>query len=318
MSAPLTIGVDIGATKVAAGLVTDAGEIRFKSRVPMAAAGDAAAGLAAVQAAISAVLEGAPEGKNATRIGICSPGPVDPQTGTVLNPPNLPCWRNFALTEGIEQAFSLPVRLDNDANAAGLAEALWGAGSGYRNVFCATLGTGIGTGIVFDKRIYHGRTGGAAEGGHVTIDYRGPRCSCGKRGCIQALCSGTAIAERACAVIAASVQPSKILELAGGHLTQVRAQHVGEAWRAGDTAATRLLEETAHWLAIWLGNIVDLLEPDVVVVGGGVAELMSAFFDQILRELPAWCLNSRACEIPLRMAHYGANAGIAGAAALWG
>jgi glucokinase len=318
MNGPLTIGVDIGATKVAAGLVNNAGKICYKARVPMAATGDAGAGLEAVQAAIMAVLEGAPEGRDAQRIGICSPGPVDPRTGIVLNPPNLPCWRNFALAGAVEHAFGTPVRLDNDANAAGLAEALWGAGAGYRNVFCATLGTGIGTGIVFDKRIYHGRTGGAAEGGHVTIDYRGPLCSCGKRGCIQALCSGTAIAERACALMAASGGGSKILELAGGDPAQVRAQHVGQAWRENDALATQVLEETAHFLTIWLGNIVDLLEPDVMVIGGGVAELMSAFFDRMLRELPAWCLNSRAGEIPLLMAHYGADAGIAGAAALWG
>ena len=95
----------------------------------------------------------------------------------MINPPNLPGWRNFPLADKVSKAYRVPVRVDNDGNAAALAEALWGAGRGYRNVFCATIGTGVGTGIVFDGRIYHGRTGAAAEGGHVTIDYRGPRCS---------------------------------------------------------------------------------------------------------------------------------------------
>ena len=121
-------------------------------------------------------------------------GPLDPRTGVVINPPNLPGWRNFPLADLISKAYRLPVRVDNDGNAAALAEALWGAGRGYRNVFCATIGTGIGTGIVFDGCIYHGRTGAAAEGGHTTIDYRGPRCGCGKLGCIEALASGPAIA----------------------------------------------------------------------------------------------------------------------------
>ena len=177
MPEPMTIGVDIGGTKVAAGLVSVTGEITHKTRAPMVATGDAATGFAAVRAAVDAIFAEAPEARGAVKgIGICSPGPLDPKTGVVLNPPNVPCWRNFPLAEETERAFGVPARVDNDANAAGLAEALWGAGIGYTNVFYATLGTGIGTGIVFDKKIYHGRTGSAAEGGHNTIDYNGPLC----------------------------------------------------------------------------------------------------------------------------------------------
>jgi glucokinase len=319
MTDQMTIGVDIGGTKVAAGLVSSAGEISHKTRVPMVSTGDAEKGFAAVEAAVAAIFDDAPAARGAVKgIGICSPGPLDPKTGVVLNPPNLPCWRNFPLAAATERAFGVPARVDNDANAAGLAEVLWGAGAGYRNVFYATLGTGIGTGIVFDKNIYHGRTGSAAEGGHVTIDYNGPLCGCGKRGCIEALCSGPAIAVRARGLLAHNGSASQVVDLAGGDIAQVRAEHVGEAWRAGDATAKRVLEETAHLLAIWLGNIVDILEPDVMVVGGGVAQLMSAFFPKILEEIPAWSINPRASEIPLVMARYGADAGIAGAAALCG
>ena len=123
-------------------------------------------------------------------IGICAPGPLDPDAGVVINPPNLPCWRNFPLARETGHTYGLPVKLDNDANAAGLAEALWGAGVGYHNVFYATIGTGIGTGLVFDGALYHGRTGAAGEGGHMSIDYRGLQCGCGKRGCIETLASG--------------------------------------------------------------------------------------------------------------------------------
>ena len=311
----MIIGVDIGGTKVAAALVSESGEISHKTRVPMVSTGSAADGFGAVRAAIDAIFALAPEGC-VTGIGICAPGPLDPKTGIVLNPPNVPCWRNFPLAAEVEAAFQVPARVDNDANAAGLAEAIWGAGIGYRNVFYATLGTGIGAGIIFDRKIYHGRTGSAAEGGHVSIDYKGPVCGCGKRGCIEALASGPKIALRAQEKLAAGA-PSSILTLAGS-VDQVRAEHVGEAFRAGDAVAGEVLEETAFLLTVWLGNIVDLLEPDVMVVGGGVAELMSSFFPAMSASLPSWCLNQRAAEIPLVMAKYGADAGIAGAASLCG
>ena len=310
------VGVDVGGTKVAAGLVSSAGEIAHRIRVPMAAA-DAAAGLAAVTSAIDSVRTAAkPEsGALICGIGICAPGPLDPRTGIVINPPNLPGWRNFPLADLVSKAYRVPVRVDNDGNAAALAEALWGAGRGYRNVFCATIGTGIGTGIVFDGRIYHGRTGAAAEGGHVTIDYRGPRCGCGKLGCIEALASGPAIARRASEKIAAG-NSSAILKDAGGHLDRITSEMVGRAYVSGDLLAKEILTETAMFLTVWLGNIVDLLEPDVMIVGGGAASMLQPFLGEIRERLPSWCVNSHCQEIPLVTAYYGADAGIAGGAAL--
>jgi glucokinase len=314
------IGVDVGGTKVAAGLVNSAGVITHQTRVPMVAT-DAAAGLRAVIAAIDTVRAAADLDQELagviSGIGICAPGPLDPRTGVVVNPPNLPGWRNFPLSAEITKAYHLPVRVDNDGNAAALAEALWGAGRGYRNIFYATIGTGIGTGIVFDGRIYHGRTGAAAEGGHVTINYRGPRCKCGKLGCIEILASGTAIARRASEKIAAGSR-SAILDEAGGQLEKITGEMVGRAYLAGDPLAKELLEETAMFLTVWLGTIVDLLEPDVMIVGGGVAAMLQPFFGEIHDQLPKWCVNSHSQEIPLVSAHYGADAGIAGGAALCG
>jgi glucokinase len=312
------IGVDVGGTKVAAGLVDSAGEITYQTRIPMVTT-DGTAGLAAVTSAIDSVraaidpkaeLKGLIAG-----IGVCAPGPLDPRTGVVINPPNLPGWRNFPLADLVSKAYRLPVRVDNDGNAAALAEAIWGAGCGYRNVFYATIGTGIGTGIVFDGRIYHGRTGAAAEGGHNTIDYRGPRCGCGKLGCIEALASGPAIAHRASEKIAAG-RGSSILELAGGRIDHITSEMVGRAHCAGDSLAKEVLEETAMFLTVWLGNIVDLLEPDVMIIGGGAASMLQPLFGEIRDRLSSWSINSRCQEIPLVSAHYGADAGIAGGAAL--
>jgi glucokinase len=315
------IGVDIGGTKIAAGLVDAQGTILTQLRTPMISNSDAASAVARVRSAIETVLAEAEKSSvdqhAVAGIGICAPGPLDPETGIIINPPNLPCWRNFPLASEIAQHYGVPVVVDNDANAAALAESRWGAGRGYRNIFYATIGTGIGTGIIFDAHIYHGRTGGAGEGGHMSIDYRGPRCGCGKLGCIEALAAGPAIARRARTKLAAdSSRSSALLGLAGGNLDAVSSEMVGTAYLAGDPLARQVLHETTELLALWLGNIVDLLEPDVMIVGGGVAAMLNPFFDEVRRRLPDYSVNSRVQEIPLRMAHYGADAGIAGGAAL--
>jgi glucokinase len=212
--------------------------------------------------------------------------------------------------------YRVPVRVDNDANAAALAETRWGAARGFRFVFYATIGTGIGTGIVLDGRIYHGSTGSAGEGGHVSIDYRGPVCSCGKRGCIEVLAAGPAIGTRARTKLENPSRHSTILDLAKGNVSAVTSEIVGQAFLAGDPLAREILLETVDLLTPWLGNIVDLLDPDILVMGGGVAAMLKPFFDEIKNRLPSWCVNPRASEIPLVMAHYGADAGIAGGAAL--
>jgi glucokinase len=315
----LVIGVDIGGTKVAAGLVDPSGEILCHNRNPMVCNNGAASGLASVTEAIETASAQAitTAGKHSLirGVGICSPGPLDPKTGVVINPPNLPCWRNFPLAAEIAQIYRVRVKVDNDANAAGLAETLWGAGRGYRNVFYVTLGTGIGTAILFDGRIYHGRTGAAAEGGHMTIDYKAPRCGCGKPGCIEVLASGPAIARRARAKLETG-RASSLLDLAAGKLESFTSEMVGQAAAAGDQAANEVLQETVELLSIWFGNIVDLLEPDVMIVGGGVASMLKPFFDEIRNRLPGCCVNQRCQEIPLVSARYGEDAGVAGGAAL--
>lgn len=312
------IGVDVGGTKVAAGFVDAQGEIHQHTRVPMNSRGTAEEGLAAVTGAIDELLK-LPPGTNSAprRIGICAPGPLDPHTGVVLNPPNVTCWRNYPLAAQIARRYGGAVKLENDAKSAGLAETLWGAGRGYRNVFYTCIGTGIGAGILLDGRIYHGRTGAADEAGHMVIDYHGPLCGCGKKGCIEALASGTAIAKRARARLAeAGGRKSAMRELAGGQIEGVTSEMVGQAYAAGDSLAKEVLLETVELLTIWLGNIVDLLEPDVIIFGGGVAAMLNPFFGEIRKGLPAWCMNKRCVEIPIVPARYGAESGIAGGAAL--
>lgn len=312
MEKKLFIGVDVGGTKVAAGLVNDEGEIRSHLRVPMIANGSADDGLSAVLSAITQLLQ---DGARVRGIGVCSPGPLDPAAGVILNPPNLPCWRNFPLSDALRKTYPVPVQVDNDANAAALAETRWGAARGYNNVFYATIGTGIGTGIVMHGKIYHGRTGSAGEGGHVSIDHCGPICGCGKPGCIEVLASGSAIARHAREKIS-SGRESSMLELAAGKLDAVTGEVVGKAYAAGDALAREVLTESADMLAVWLSNMIDLLDPEVIVIGGGAAALYWPFFNRLRERIPRLTVNPRASEVPIVAARYGAEAGIAGGAAL--
>jgi len=311
------VGADIGGTKVAAGIVNERGEIIFKTRTEMVTSRDAKAGFSGVTDAIDQCLAAA--GTTQVRaIGVSSPGAVNPTTGIVVKPINIPCWRDFPLRAELERTYRMPVIVDNDANAAGLAESLWGTAAGYKSVFYATFGTGIGTAIVVDQSVCRGVTGAAGEGGHMCIDFNGERsCACGKPGCIEAMASGPAIARRAQAKVTAHARGrSVLLRLAGGNPKNITSEIVGSAWRSGDPIAAKVLSETAHVLAVWFGNVIDLLEPDVIIVGGGLGDLISQFFPEINAKLPQWSINNRCRDIPMKVARYGADSGIAGGAAL--
>ena len=313
MEDKLVVGVDVGGTKVAAGLVDSRGQIQARSRTPMIAT-NASQGLAAVSTAITELLRSAGDVNTPGAIGVCAPGPLNPITGVILNPPNVPGWHNFGLGDELRKLYpASTVKVDNDANAAALAEAKWGAGRGYRNVFYATIGTGIGAGIVFDGRIYHGRTGSAAEGGHMGVDPNGPVCNCGKRGCIEILASGPAIARRARQKLNGNPH-SLLLEMAGGDPQAVTSEMVAKGYAQGDSVAKNVLSETLDVLAYWLGNIVDLLEPDVLIIGGGVSTMLAPLLDELGGR---WKVaNPYPQEIRVVLAHYKEDAGIAGAAAL--
>lgn len=307
----VVIGVDIGGTKVAAGLVNVEGEILARNKTPMLTTGEPSNGLAAVSTAIRGLFADASSQNQIAAIGICAPGPLNPQTGVIINPPNLAIWHNYPLAKEVRRLYQVPVRVDNDANAAALAEAKWGAGRGYRNFFYAS----VGTGIILDGRIFHGKTGAAAEGGHLGIDRNGPVCNCGKRGCIETLAAGPAIARRAHQKLGQN-RSSALWEMAGGDIDAVSSEMVGKAHAANDPVAKEVIRETLDLLAYWLGSIIDLLEPDAIVMGGGVSLLLAPFLNEIRERWRGACINPRPLDIPLVLAHYGEDAGIAGAAAL--
>jgi glucokinase len=265
----VVLGVDIGGTKIAAGRVDRDARLLSRCELQTLAREPLERSLAQVYWAIESQLDTQVSG-----IGIAAPGPLNPKTGVIINPSNLPAWRNVPLADLIIERFGLPCRVENDANAAGLAEALYGAGRGCASVFYATISTGIGAGIILDGKVYHGKNGAAAEGGHVTIDYRSPVvCNCGTPGCIEALASGSAI------------------ERDGGYD----------------------LDELAVKLGAWLGSVVSLLDPDVIVIGGGVSKIGEPLLERLRRELPRRTINQFAAETPIVAAHFGADVGIIGA-----
>jgi glucokinase len=257
--------------------------------------------------------------ENVGGIGICAPGPLNPKTGVVLNPPNLPGWRNIELAKLLEKEFGLPAKLENDANAAGLAEVLFGAAVGYKDVFYVTVSTGIGTGIIINRKIYHGKNGVAGEGGHVSIDYRSPyRCGCGTYGDIESLAAGPAMARRARVMLEQEHSiPSVLRELTHGHAEQISPQMIQQAARQGDRVAKTILEETGFFLGVWLANMITLFDPEAIVIGGGVSHIGKPLFDKIKATIPSHTINGFAAETPVLPAKLRTNVGVYGAAAVF-
>ncbi len=216
-------------------------------------------------------------------IGLGSPGPLDTKTGVVLLTPNLG-WTNVPLRDLVSEATGLPATLDNDANCAVLGEWWRGAAQGGRVVVGITIGTGIGGGIVLDGKIFHGASDVAAEIGHMSIDATGLRCKCGNYGCIEAYAAGPAIARRAVEGIEAGAE-SRLGEFVGGDLSNVTAQSVSDAARGGDAFCLEVMRETARFLGTAVSNLVNIFNPDVFVICGGVTKAGDLLFEPLRREV---------------------------------
>lgn len=237
-------------------------------------------------------------------IGVGAPAAIDMAKGLMARAPNFPDCDGLPLQAILSKRFGLPVVLDNDANAAALAEALWGAGKRHDNVFYATISTGIGSGFVMRGQLYHGRTGAAFEAGHLSIDYRGRHCQCGLRGCIEAYASGPSIVRRA-------------REAISGLSRGTTAKDLERLLMKGHRQVLKLVEETGQYLGIWLGNIINILEPDIIVLGGGVTFFGKPLFDSIKKTFPAYSINPKAREIPIVSAKLKRHVGVLGAAAVF-
>jgi glucokinase len=212
-----------------------------------------------------------------------APGPLDTKRGIVLLTPNLG-WVNMPLRQLIHDRLGLPAALDNDANCAVLGEWWVGAARGARHAIGITIGTGIGGGLIIDGQLYHGASDVAGEIGHTTIDTEGRRCKCGNYGCLEAYASGPNIALRAVEEMEAGAE-SRLRALVGGDLSKITAQTVYQAAADGDELALEVVNDTAKFLGVGIGNLLNVFNPEVVVVCGGVTLAGDHLFEPLRREV---------------------------------
>jgi len=305
------LAIDIGGTKLAAGIVDAGGDILARGEVPTLAAEGPERVLERIVRLAKDVLgrPGIPA-ETIHRIGIGCAGPVDRQAGLILNPPNLPGWVRVPLVEHIEKALGRPAVLENDANAAALGEFRYGAGKGARSLVYLTVSTGIGGGIILDGKIWHGLKDGAGEVGHMTLLPDGPVCGCGNRGCLEALASGPSIARRAREALGTG-RPSRLREI-----RDVTAADVVRLVQEGDAVAAEVWNETVGYLGLGVAAVITILAPERVVIGGGVARAGDPLFEPLRREVRRRVKLVAVESVPILPAALGRDVGILGAAAV--
>lgn len=321
MSDTWAVGVDVGGTNVLVGLVSAEGEgpvaLRSRATTSMGTAEQAVAHVARLAEEVISEGLAAAGGRrrDVAGVGIGAPGPLDLEAGVVLDPFNLD-WRDFPLRDRLSDALGLPAHLDNDANCATWGEYWKGAGRAVRSLVGVTLGTGIGGGVILDGRLVHGVSSTAGELGHMTVDLQGRPCKCGNRGCLEAYASGPNIAARAREGLAAG-NGSVLVELAGGDTAGITAVTVYEAVVQGDSYAREVMEKTARILGAGVANLVNVLNPEMVVIVGGVTRAGAYLFDPLRDEVRrrAFRLAEQACRIvPGELPE---TAGVIGAAGLF-
>ncbi|MEW5869881.1 MAG: ROK family protein [Chloroflexota bacterium] len=314
-SSGILIGVDLGGSNVRAGALTPGGEMISWRETPIQAALGPQAGVQRISDLITSVV--ADSQQPLLGIGVGSTGPLDRERGRIQNPYTLPGWEDVDIVNQLRESFHVPVAFENDADAAALGEAWQGAGrgalaEGLPRLVMVTIGTGVGTGIVLDGKIYRGVGGMHPEGGHFILDPTGPACYCGAHGCWESLVAGPAIA--AFARQAGGIESSQLCALCAGHPEQIEAAQVFEAARQGDALARRIVDRTADYIALGLVNLIMLYLPDIIVLTGGVMrsyDLMEAHIREVIARhdvvVPAR-------QVQIQMAQLGQQAGMYGAA----
>ena len=305
MTAPGVLALDIGGTKLAAGLVERTGRVRSFVVAPTPTGTEAALDLL-FSLGRKAIADA---GMEAATVGIGCGGPLDAERGVLLSPPHLPGWRDVPITTLASAAFGRPAVLDNDGTAAAEAEHRFGAGVGTTHMVYLTLSTGVGGGVVLDGHLYRGATGNGAELGHVVVDWQGRACrGCGGRGCLEAYVSGTSIAERARELLSPASSLSTVGVLTAG---DVAAHAV-----AGDALAIRVWRETVEALTVGLTSIVNMLEPELVVLGGGVTRAGEALLAPVRTAVRTAAMTPGGRTVRVARAGLGDQVGVVGAAAV--
>ncbi len=247
-------------------------------------------------------------------VGAMAAGPLDLARGVITTPPNLPGWRDVPLRDMLREAFGLPVLLENDANAQAYGEYRFGAGRGALNLLFVTVSTGIGGGIVMDGRIYHGASGAAGEVGHLPLDPAGPPCGAGHPGDLEAMASGLAIAREAQSALLRGACP--VLRRLVSEDRQASAETVAEAAALGDADANEILERAGRYLGMGLAGLVNVLNPDTVVLGGGLTNIGDRYLAPAREELARRAFPQALADVRVAIGSLGERAGALGAVAL--
>ena len=304
------IAGDFGGTNLRAALVSDCGEVLVRHEVNTPAETSPEAVLERIGDLLTEVRDRGSERPVAASLAVA--GLIDAEGGTVMVSPNIPAFRNLALTAPLSERLGIPVSIENDASAAALGEFRFGAGKGTRHLLHATLGTGIGGGIVVDGRLYRGAQGLAGELGHIVLDPAGPPCGCGSRGCLEAIAGGVAFGRRAQRLVESGAAPI-LAEIATGR--PATAGDLGEAARRGEGPAIAEIRNGGHTIGIGLGSIVNVLNPDIVTLSGGLLGMGDLLLDP-LRAAMASLAYGPASSTPVRTSTLGEDAGLLGAAAV--
>lgn len=308
------IGIDIGGTYAKVGLLTKAFDIIGKATLPTTSYKSPQRLISAVSGAVRSLLKSRNIPKTAIYgVGVGVAGLVDAEKGVIKNLINIPGYRGLNIKRAFEKEFGLPVYADNDANAMALAEFHKGAGRGGTNVVCVTLGTGVGGGIVIGGRLYRGSTSSAGELGHIPINMKGPRCNCGGTACIETYAGNSYIARRLKGALKRRM--GRLGMAAKALAADVAPRLLYKAAKNGDRSALELWEEIGAEIGVMLAGVINLLDPDKVVIGGGIADAGRFLFSPIKKTVRSRAMESKR-RIKIVKARLGKDAGLVGAAML--
>jgi len=312
MGGRAVVGIDIGGTKTLSAVVDNQGRVLARHRIETPQQGPEAFVAVLAQELGQLLLQAGLRREDVAGVGVGAPGPLDPRTGVVFEPPNLTGWRDVPLQDMLQRLTGLPAHVENDANAAALGEVWIGAGVGARDLIYMTVSTGIGGGLIFDGDLYHGVSGYAGEIGHMTVEPEGPICPCGRRGHLEAVAAGPAIARMA----GEAVRTGRTTRLSAFPPEALTAAAVAEAAMAGDTVAREVYERAARYIGLALASLINVLNPELVIIGGGVSKVGDLLFGPVRRVVRERAYERTADVAKIVPAALGDDVGVIGAAAV--
>jgi glucokinase len=314
MNPTYAIGVDLGGTTVKTGLISSTGEILAQTKLPTLAQENPEAVIGQVKKSIEETMQ-AGKGKTIVGIGLAPAGIIENPGGIVKSPPNFKGWDVVPLGSIISSHFGLPTAVDNDANAAAVAEAKFGAGKDLPNFLFVIWGTGVGGGIILDGKIFQGPFGGAGEVGHISIDYKGLKCNCGALGCVEAYVGQRYLSKRTIEQLPQHPE-SKLHGILNGDLSKLEPIHISQAAEMGDPFARGMLVDAGRLLGVAIGGVMSTLDFRYTIIGGGVSAVGDFVYDAVTESIREHVQAPLKPGIRVMRAKLGNDAGMLGAAGL--